>query len=241
MPRQQTDWRSVTILAVLTVLLLLLWRTPIVYPLRLLTVFFHELSHGLAAVLTGGRVVGIQIVQGEGGLCITQWGMPFVITSAGYLGSLLWGGAILFASSRTKRDRILTVALGVLLFAVAVLAVRPVFSFGFLFSLVTALALIAAGRYLPDAANDFLLKLIGLTSCMYAPFDIVSDILLRPGLQSDAYILAEMTGIPTTLWGVLWLAISLPTAGWFLIASCRQNRNALPKINPSTMEPADGH
>lgn len=224
MPSRITDWRSAATLSVLALVLLLLWRTPIVYPLRLLTVFFHELSHGLAAIITGGSIVGIQIVPAEGGLCVTRGGLPFLIASAGYLGSLLWGGAILLAAARMKRDRILTGALGAILAFAAILAVRPFFSFGFLFSVAAALALLAASRYLPDPANDFLLRLIGLTSCLYAPSDIVSDILARPGLPSDAHILAEMTGIPSILWGLVWLAISLPVAGWFLIASCRKDR-----------------
>ncbi|MBX7256837.1 MAG: M50 family metallopeptidase [Candidatus Hydrogenedentes bacterium] len=217
------DWRSVATLSVLGILLLLLWRTPIVYPLRLLTVFFHELSHGLAAIVTGGSIVGIQIVPAEGGLCVTTGGMPFLIASAGYLGSLLWGGAILIAAARVKRDRILTVILGLILFAVTLYAMRPLLTFGMLFGTIASLAFIAIGLYLPDPANDFLLKLIGLTSCLYAPADVFSDILARPGLPSDAHILAEITGIPSILWGLLWLGISLPVAGWFLIEACRRN------------------
>ena len=76
---------------------LLLWNTWIVYPLRLLVVFFHELSHGLAAIVTGGRVIEIQLDPREGGLAVTQGGSPLLIASAGYLGSLIIGGTTLLA------------------------------------------------------------------------------------------------------------------------------------------------
>ena len=40
----------------------------------------------------------------EGGYCKTIGGSRFVILSAGYLGSLLWGGLILIGASRTRLD-----------------------------------------------------------------------------------------------------------------------------------------
>ena len=39
--------------------------------------------------------------------------------------------------------------------------------------------------------------------------DIKSDILDRPELRSDARMLAELTGVPTLVWGGLWIAIAL--------------------------------
>jgi len=43
----------------LAVLGLVLWDTFVVYPFRLFVVLFHEISHGLAAVVTGGSIVSI--------------------------------------------------------------------------------------------------------------------------------------------------------------------------------------
>ncbi|MCY4180823.1 MAG: M50 family metallopeptidase, partial [Litoreibacter sp.] len=38
-----------------------LWQTPLVFPLKLTVVYLHALSHGLAAVLTGGRVLEMSV------------------------------------------------------------------------------------------------------------------------------------------------------------------------------------
>ena len=46
---------------------LVLWDTFLVYPFRLFVVFLHEISHGLAAVATGGRIVSIGLSFDEGG------------------------------------------------------------------------------------------------------------------------------------------------------------------------------
>ena len=45
-----------------------LWNTVFVYPLKIFVVFMHEVSHGLAAIATGGRIVEIQINPQQGGV-----------------------------------------------------------------------------------------------------------------------------------------------------------------------------
>ena len=37
-----------------------LWNTQFVYPLKIFVVFMHEVSHGLAALATGGSIKEIQ-------------------------------------------------------------------------------------------------------------------------------------------------------------------------------------
>ncbi|GMU91148.1 MAG: hypothetical protein AMXMBFR4_02060 [Candidatus Hydrogenedentota bacterium] len=93
------------LLAGLAACIAVLWDTPALYPLRLLVVFFHELSHRAAAVVTGGRIVEIQLNAQEGGLCVTSGGSRFAVLSAGYLGSLACGAFIVIVASRTRADR----------------------------------------------------------------------------------------------------------------------------------------
>ncbi len=219
--RSRIDGRLFAALIGMLVLVSLLWHTWFIYPLRVLVVFFHELSHGLAAVVTGGRIVQIQLVAQEGGVCITQGGIRFIILSAGYLGSLVWGGAILLIAARTRRDRETCIALGALLLIVALIWVRPVLSFGFGFALIIGLLLVAAGWKLSEGVCDFVLKLIGLTSILYVPLDIASDTLMRSYLPSDARMLAEATGVPTVIWGSLWILLALIAGLYFLVLSAR--------------------
>ena len=100
-----------------------LWDTPFVYPVKLFVVLLHEISHGLATLATGGRILAIEVTPREGGLCRCPGGNAFLSLSAG--------------------------------------------------------------------------------------LDIKSDILDRPELRSDARMLAELTGVPTLLWGGLWIAVAL--------------------------------
>jgi hypothetical protein len=193
----------------------LLWPTPFVYPFKIFVVFLHELSHAAAAVATGGTVAAITLDWREGGLTYTYGGNGFLILSAGYLGSLLWGLALLaIARSRPRWTPLVIQALGVLTVLVTIGYVRN--GFGLAFGLVFGALLVVAGRRLPRDGAVLLLTALGLTSALYALLDIRSDILQRPGLDSDARMLAELTGIPTLFWGVLWAGIALLSSLWLL-------------------------
>lgn len=224
--RGAVSWRRVGALAAAIVPIVVLWNTWLVYPLKILVVFFHELSHGVAALLTGGSLIRIEVVREQGGLCVTAGGSPFLITSAGYLGSLLWGGFALVLASRSRRDRLATAALGTIILIVTLLWVRPLLGFGFLFHLGAGAVILAAAATLPDALNDGFLKVFGLASCLYVIPDIYSDTIARSALRSDARALAELTGLPTVLWGGLWILAALALASFFLIQSCREPGSA---------------
>lgn len=185
----------------------LLWNTPAVLPLKLFVVFLHEISHGIAAVATGGRIERIVIELNEGGACYCGGGSPFVTLSAGYLGSLGWGLLLVWLARFERRAHWTTAAIGVVTALVTLLYVRT--AFGFVFGLGVAAALLVAARHLPTPWNARLLYALGLTSALYAILDIKSDILDRPGLDSDARMLAELTGVPTLVWGALWIGSAL--------------------------------
>lgn len=223
--------QALSLLAIVAVVWLL-WHTWLVFPLKMLVVFFHELSHGLAAILTGGHIAGIELLAQEGGLCRTLGGSRFLILSAGYLGSLVWGGLIVLAAAKSRLDRGVMLGLGAVLAFAALAWVRPIVSFGFGFALASGACLLACGLLLPERANDYLLKAIGLTSVFYAVLDIKDDILARPHLrESDAAVLAEMTGIPTLVWGLAWMAVALIAGAYFLTIAARpDSATSRPKI-----------
>lgn len=194
-------------------LLWLLWPTPVVLPLRIFVVLLHEVSHALAALGTGGSVERIVVHANEGGATYTRGGSHFIILSAGYLGSLLWGLALVeVAGARPKRARLALGLLGGFVLVVAALYLRNLF--GFLFAAGFGAALLVAARRLRPRGVATVLLVLGMTSALYALLDIRSDILARPHLDSDARLLAGLTGIPTLVWGALWTVIALVACGF---------------------------
>jgi len=192
----------------------LLWNTVFMYPLKIFVVFMHEASHGIAAVATGGRIVEIQINPQQGGYALTQGGSRFWTLTAGYLGSLMWGGIILLLAARTRFDKAISILIGIGMVVISIGFGNAAFTY--LFGIGFGMALIAVGLFLPEAINDWILRIIGVTSCLYAILDIKSDVLDRAHLRSDARMLSEVTGIATEIWGGLWIVIAITLTLWFL-------------------------
>lgn len=191
------------------------WSTPVVYPLRVFVVMLHEISHATAAVATGGHVERILLTADEAGATYVAGGSPFIVLSAGYLGSLGWGLLLLEAARARKRWlRGIVAGIGITVVIIPLLFVRNLF--GFIFSLTFGAALASAARFLTPGANAAVLTVLGLTSTLYALLDIRSDVLQRSHLESDAHMLAQLTGVPTLVWGLLWSGIVLAATGWAL-------------------------
>ena len=184
------------------------WDTVVVYPLKIFVVLLHEVSHAAALLATGGVVDRITLDPYQGGATFGAGGSPFWVLSAGYLGSLAWG-AILVAAGHAKKLRsgLVVGLVGSIVVALTLIYVRNPFGLGFglLFG---SVLLVASGR-LPALWNARLLMVLGFTSCLYAVLDIKSDVLDRPGLPSDAAMLAEITGVPTLVWGTLWIGLAV--------------------------------
>ncbi|MDQ2093930.1 M50 family metallopeptidase [Rhodalgimonas zhirmunskyi] len=221
MPEQTLSTRAKRLWPALALLagVVALWQTPILLPLKILTVFFHEFSHLAAVLLTGGSPESLSLTPHQGGAVLSRGGNRFLVLSAGYLGSLLIGIALFRAARASKADRWIMGALGAVLLAVAALYVREVFALAFCAG--TGAAMLAAARFLPHGPNDVALQVIGLTSMVYVPLDIFSDTISRAHLNSDARMLSTEFGLPTAVWGALWLALSLAAIAYALRATLR--------------------
>lgn len=194
-------------LFLLTGCVFVLWNTTALVPLKILIVFFHEASHAFATILTGGDVISLDISAGQGGAVWSRGGNRFVILTAGYLGSLLIGIALLVAATRTRADRTVMAGCGIIMLVIAGLYIRD--SFALTFTIAAGGAMLIVARFFGHGVNDMALRIIGLSSMIYVPYDIFSDTLARPHLRSDARMLAEEFGGTTMIWGVLWLVVSL--------------------------------
>ena len=91
----------------------LLTRLPYIsIPFKWLESYFHELSHGIATILTGGMVSHIQLFPNGAGFCFSQGGSSIVIAYAGYLGAALWGYVIFLLATKKSIIRFTLSLLG---------------------------------------------------------------------------------------------------------------------------------
>ncbi|MCP4220327.1 MAG: M50 family metallopeptidase [bacterium] len=208
--------KDILVTAGMFIAVLLLWNTFLIYPIKLFVVALHELSHGLAAIISGGSIDHIQVDPRIGGYC--YYYLPgdagflskSFVASAGYLGSMLLGSAIFILASRSTRDRAITFGVGMVMLIITIFVIKTGELFGILFCLGFAAFLFASSKWLPDTFHDKFLKFLGLTSCLYAIIDIKEDLIVRSGIGSDADRIAEMLGAPS---------LSVPIGiGWVILA-----------------------
>ena len=202
--------RKITEFLVLTsaiILSFIFWNTFYIFPIKLFVVLLHEISHGLAAIASGGNIAEIQINYNLGGAAKITGGNSLLIASAGYIGSLLWGG-LLFLSARNQKFSIYVCTF----YSIGILIITALFIkhlFGIFFALGFVIFLFISPRYLPDLFHKFSIKILGIISCLYTIFDIKSDLITLNYSSTDAQIIANITNIPAIFWGFLMLAVSL--------------------------------
>lgn len=219
-------WKSMKLLGLTFLVTFLLWEY--LYPINVFVVVLHEWSHGLAAILTGGEIKQIYLDHRAGGWCAhtSQW--SFVVSFAGYFGSSVLGALLLITGAMTKKDRQVVAGLGLFMAYLALAYVRN--GFGLAFCLGFAAFLLFAAAKLSDGLNDFLLRFLGMSSCLYALVRVRGHLLSHwygwrsktgdPKLDqiwanSDADVLAQLTGLPATFWWVVFLVLGI---GCFALA-----------------------
>ncbi|KAK7340959.1 hypothetical protein VNO77_21678 [Canavalia gladiata] len=191
--------------AAFTVVILVLWRTFLLTPFKLITVFLHEASHAIACILTCGKVEGIQVHANEGGSTQTRGGIYWIILPAGYLGSSFWGMALILASTNLLTARIAAgcfiAALIVVLFIAKNWTLRSL-CIGFI-------VFIAVIWLLQEKTKIHVLRyvilFIGVMNSLFSVYDIYDDLISRRVHSSDAEKFAEVCPCPCNGvgWGVI--------------------------------------
>jgi hypothetical protein len=175
-------------------------------PFKWLESYFHEISHGLTALLTGGSIVKIQLFPNGAGLCTTRGGSAFFISLMGYGGAILWGSLIYYlASSHRKTAQIFSILLIGLLASSILLWVRDLLT---LFIVVVLLMLVIA--QLKYSSQKHLQTLLQLTGLLVLINSLMSPLYLLDGqAKGDGAALANMTFIPEIIWVVIWFSAAL--------------------------------
>ncbi|KGJ91822.1 M50 family metallopeptidase [Colwellia psychrerythraea] len=191
----------------LLVAAIIIRQIPIVsIPLNWLETYFHEISHGIAALLTGGEIISIQLYATGAGLCTTQGGLSFFITVFGYAGATLWGWLIFkLANSHQRTAQIFSGLMIVLLLASIIFWARDLFTMIIIASLAIMFVMTIKMRRLHYL--QLLLKFFGLSILLNSLF---SPTYLFDGRDlGDGAALASMTMVPELVWVLSWCLLAL--------------------------------
>ncbi|KAI9174747.1 hypothetical protein LWI28_022213 [Acer negundo] len=199
---------------VCTVVILALWRTFLMTPFKLITVFLHELSHAIACKLTCGTVEGIKVNADEGGSTITRGGIYCCILPAGYLGSSFWGMILILASTNHITALIATgcfiASLVIVLFIAKNWTLRGL-CIGFIIFLALMWVIQAQTGV---RLVRYTILFIGVMNSLFSIYDIFDDLISRRVKTSDAEKFAEVCPCCNGVgWGIIWAIISLAFLG----------------------------
>ena len=207
------------------------WYLPVVglvvYPLQLFATFVHEASHVIATLLTGNSVQSLTVSSDGSGAVWSQGAGTFsqlLISSAGYLGTTLYGALLLAWMRFGYPSRIA-------LYTSAGLLVVMTVVFGFLapiinlfatvtlgsvvFTVFTGMALAAVLGAIAYFANakwaNFALAFLAVQCLLNAIFSLVDLLFITATTSghSDAVNMAAVSGIPAIVWVLIWFGISI--------------------------------
>src|SRR5262245_35736941 len=118
--QNQTEIKSsFKLLLLASAITLILWFIPfaevITYPIRLFVTFVHESGHALATLLSFGHVNRIELYRDGSGVTETVGGFRLLISSAGYLSTMLYGAALLLLLRRKASGKSIAIVTAILM------------------------------------------------------------------------------------------------------------------------------
>ena len=211
-----TRWILVGAVVVTGVLYAFPYGWYVAYPLVLLSTYVHEIAHGVAALLVGGRFDLLMIhADGSGVASISGYSGPLAVAfvaGAGLVGPAVGGAALLTLASRPRLAR---VGLGVFaaLSVVALIAVvRNIFGWGFV-GLVAVGCGVTAWRgtaRVAQAVVAFLGVQLALSVFSRADYLFTQVASTASGRHpSDVARMAEALWFPYWFWGGLCAVLSV--------------------------------
>jgi hypothetical protein len=188
---------------------IVLRQLPLVsIPFNWLETYFHEISHGIAAILTGGSIVKIELFSNGAGLCTTLGGNRFIVSFSGYAGAVIWGAMIYVAAKSHQRlAQVFSFFVFLLLLITLLLWARDALTIFICLVLLTLFLLSLKTKNLK--LLQLLLQFFGmvvLLNSLYSPFYLLDGRSIGDGAN-----LANLTFIPEFIWVVIWSTMGLAT------------------------------
>ncbi|MBV6626274.1 MAG: M50 family metallopeptidase [Rivularia sp. (in: Bacteria)] len=198
---------------------IVLWQVPygdyILYPFSILATWFHEMGHGLAAILLGGDFQQLQIYADGSGVAYHSGSLflgPIgraLVSAAGPMGPPI-AGAILILASRSFKSASISLKIlgGFLLFSVLIW-VRSLF--GIVAIILLGLIILGIGFKGNRWFQGFSIQFLGVQACIstYHQLDYLFTRTAGPLGLSDTGQIQRQLFLPYWFWGGLMAVASL--------------------------------
>lgn len=215
--------RAAQLMTAILLICLVCWELPgismLLYPFKLFVTIIHEACHALATRATGGQVSVIGIFANREGVTLTQNGFLPLIAMAGYLGTSLFGGLLIWWGRKPQNAKLVLHSIGLVVLAITAFYVGGGW-FSFLCSLIIGACLLVVSKKCSVQFCHYFLLMLAVMTTLEGLVSI-QELFLISALtdgHSDAKLMESMTQIPAVAWSILWGVISagiLAFAFWF--------------------------
>jgi len=188
------------------IIALILSFTPIIKSTFFwLTNFFHEISHGIMAILTGGNIQKIEMLFFGHSTFYVDGGNQVLILSSGYIGAVIFGTLIYNIAKKGINLSILSFSLILSFILIALFLTEDLMSKLILIILATKIF------FIYKVKNYYLQKFMFRFIAIYILVDgAKSSLSLIDGRNfGDAYELEAITNIPEIFWSLSWFCINI--------------------------------
>jgi len=203
------------------ILTVILFNIPfgryLLYPFIILGTWFHEMSHGIAAILAGGDFLYLEIYSNGAGLAAhtgSSWGAVgnAFIAGAGPLGPTFSGVVLLRLSTKMKKPGIVLQILSLILIVSVFFWIRSIF--GVISILLFGIIFFISAIKLTEKGKRLLLQFLAIQSFTSVYLSIgylfsSGGIVEGSSYLSDTQVIADNLFLPHWFWAVSILLLSV--------------------------------
>ncbi|MBD2358019.1 M50 family metallopeptidase [Tolypothrix sp. FACHB-123] len=216
---KEVERMGLTWLIAAAIATIVLWQVPagdyILYPFTILATWFHEMGHGLMALMLGGQFLKLEIFGNGSGVATYRIASslgsigPALVAAAGPMGPPIAGAALILASRSFKAASLSLKILGGVLLLSTLVWVRSLF--GFIAIPVLALIILGIAFKAPRWVQGFSIQFLGVQACISTYHQLNYLFSYRAGYLglSDTAQMQQYLLLPYWFWGGLMAIASL--------------------------------
>lgn len=209
-------------LVVIIFITIFTWQLPfgsyVLYPFTILGTWFHEMGHGLMAMILGAEFIRLELFYNGSGLAVHSGNVLFgnigraMVAAAGPIGPTIAGALFIIGSRNDSAVRILLFSLAIIMILSVVLYVRT--WFGALFILIFAVILFYFAMKAKEDNRRLMLQFLGIQA--FASLYLSLGYLFSSGgevggssYMSDTAVIADKLFLPHWFWAGAIIIFSL--------------------------------